>query len=244
MITASPAQQRRLLDLQEIDTEVRRLRHRRAHLPEQQALDENADTLRRISAEYASAREKLERLERQQLRHENEIAAVESRRRGEEGRMYSGVITSERELDALRSELTSLRARKNELEDALLEVMEQREELESLVGALKERHVELTGRVQELTAARDAAATDIDAELASASARRQTVAAELPAEVQAYYEDLRARKDGVGVAQLQGRTCMGCRLQLTQTELEELRRDAARELARCAQCGRILVALD
>lgn len=241
MIPATPAQQRRLLDLQHIDTTIRRLEHRRAHLPEQKAVDENVDTLRRVNAEYATGRDTLDRLELQQRRHENELAAVDSRRRSEEGRMYSGLITSEKELEALRSELSSLRARKGSLEDALLDVMGQREDLESLAATLQERHAELTGMVDELAAARDAAATDIDAELAEARARRQSLAADLPDEMLASYEELRARKDGVGVAELQGRTCMGCRLQLTAIELEELREDAQRGLARCAQCSRILV---
>ena len=70
---------------------------------------------------------------------------------------------------------------------------------------------------------------------------RATIAGSLPAEVVEYYEELRARKDGVGVAELQGRTCAGCRLELTAIELEQVREDVAEGLARCEQCGRILV---
>lgn len=241
MIPATPEEQRRLLDLQRVDTAIRQLQHRRAHLPEQQALDENADTLARISAEYADSRERLEHLERAQKRHEDEIAVVDARRKSEEGRMYSGLITSEKEVQALRAEISSLRARKNDLEDTLLEVMEESEDLESLVGTLKERHAELTGKVAELEGARDEAARDIDAELAQLTAERGVLAAELPSEAVEYYEELRERKKGVAVAELVGRTCQGCRLELTAVELEETRERAQRGLARCEQCGRILV---
>lgn len=241
MIAASPAEQRRLLELQQIDTTIRQLEHRRAHLPEQQALDENAETLSRIGAEYADGRERLQQLARAQKRYEDEIATVDSRRKSEEGRMYSGLITSEKEVQALRAEISGLRARKNDLEDALLDVMQEREDLESMVETLKERHAELTGKAAELEQTRDVAARGIDAELAGRRQEREALAADVPAEAAEYYEELRERKDGVAVAALVGRTCQGCRLELTAVEFEEAHERAREGLARCEQCGRILV---
>lgn len=241
MIAATPDEQRLLLALQSVDTAIGQLVFRRANLPEQKALDENADTLAKVSTEYASAKERLARLSEQQRKHEAEIATIDSRRKSEEGRMYSGLIHSERELEALRHEIGSLKGRKSDLEEALLEIMEQVEDLESLVETLKQRHVELISAVDEMTQARDAAAIDIDAEIAARREQRSAGVDGIPAEVVSYYEDLRARKDGIGVAELQGRTCAGCRLELTQTELEDLHADAQHGLARCEQCGRILV---
>ena len=242
MIPATPDEQRQLLALARVDAAIHRLEHRRANLPEQKALDENAETLSRIAAEYSAGREQRERLALAQKRHEEEISAIDSRRKSEEGRMYSGLIHSERELEALRGELSSLKTRKRDLEDALLEIMEQLDETESLVATLEERHTELTAEVDQLTAARDAAATDIDAELRERRAERAAVAGELPTELADVYDDVRRRKAGVGVAQLAGRMCDACRLDLTEIELEEFREQSARELARCPQCGRILVA--
>ncbi|MGH3665429.1 MAG: zinc ribbon domain-containing protein [Egibacteraceae bacterium] len=241
MIPATPAEQRRLLDLQRADTTIRQLEHRRAHLPEQQSLDANADTLGKVRGEHVTAREQLERLAGQQRRHEQEIATVNVRRKSEEGRMYSGQIRNSKELEALRHELTDLRTRKNELEDALLEIMEQVEELDELTATLTQRESELDTQAAELTAARDHAATDIDGELVRLRGERESLAADLSDEVLGYYDELRQRKDGVAVAELQGRTCAGCRLELTAIELEEVGANAKEGLARCEQCGRILV---
>ena len=241
MIAATPEQQRQLLALQAVDSAIGQLEHRRANLPEQKALDENAETLAKVSTEYAAAKDKLARLSEQQRKHEAEISTVESRRKSEEGRMYSGLIRSEKELEALRHEIGSLKGRKADLEESLLEIMEQVEDLEGLVETLKARHLELTASVDELTSARDHAATDIDTELTEKRAERTQAAAGLPDDVLEYYDTLRARKEGLAVAELQGRTCAGCRLELTQIELEDVRSDAAGGLARCEQCGRILV---
>ncbi len=241
MTAATPAQQSRLLDLQRIDTAIRQLVHKRAHLPEQVALDENAATLAAISVDYGQNRERLSQLERDQRRYEAEIAQLESRRKTQDAQLYSGRLTSEREVEAIRSELGQMRGRKADLEDALLEVMVEGEELDASVAAQKERHAELTTSVEELTLARDVAAEGIDGELATARADRATIVADLPDGVVTQYDVLRERKQGVGVARLEGKTCQGCRLQLTQVELEEIREDAQRGLSFCAQCGRILV---
>lgn len=241
MLPATLEEQRRLYDLQQVDVAVRQLEHRRANLAEQRALDETNETLRRIAHEYATSKERLEELQRQQSRHEQEIAAIDSRRKTEEGRMYSGVINSEKEHEALRNELASLRSRKRDLEDALLEIMEEQEQLESSVESLKQRHTDLNGKIGELESARDAAATDIDAELNERRAERDKIAAELPEEIRDYYEELKTRKQDIAVAALQGTVCAGCRLQLTPTELEEVEERVARGLAKCPQCDRIVV---
>lgn len=241
MITATPSEQQRLLELQQVDTELRQQQHRRAHLPEQQVLDEHEEMLSAVSAEYATRRDEMTKLQLTQKRLENEIATLDSRRKSEEGRMYSGAISSEKELEALRHELSSLKARKSDLEDELLEVMERAEEVEGMVATLKARHAELQDALPGRTTARDEAAVDIDAELAGTRAHRDELTSELPQPVLDAYTDLLARKQGLAVAELSGGTCMGCRLQLTASEMEEARRDAKRHLAICPQCGRGVV---
>lgn len=241
MTKLSPSDQRRLLELQAVDTAIRRLAHRRAHLPEQQQLDERSSLLDRVTADHLAASDELVAVDRRQRKLEQEIGVVDTRRRSEEGRMYSGVITSERELTALRQELSTLKGRKRDLEDELLEVMERHEELTGTIAALDVRRTELQAEVAPLEKARDVAASDIDDEFAARQGERAEVVAQLPDDLVARYEQLRARKDGLAVAELAGGVCSGCHLELTPGELEEGREMGVHGLARCVQCGRILV---
>jgi hypothetical protein len=238
---ASPEEQRRLLELQATDTAIRLLRHRRDNLDEQQALDERVALLDRVTSDHMAASDELVAVDRQQKRLEMDVNTVESRRRAEEARMYSGVIASEREVEALRTELTALKTRKRDLEDELLEVMERQEELTSTVQTLEGRRGELQTEIAPLSQARDAAASDIDAELAARHAARAELAHQLPDDLVARYDQLRARKDGVAVVELRDGTCQGCFLELTPGELEEGREFGVHGLARCVQCGRLLV---
>lgn len=241
MIPASPPEQQKLLALQHLDTAIRQLEHRRAHLPEQQALDEHERTHRKVAGELSRTREELQQAERQQARLEQEINQVEARRKSEEGRMYSGSITSEREVEAIRNELSALKSRKYELEDALLDVMERVEELTKLRATLEQRDQELASATEGLRAARDEAATEIDEQLQQRRAEREQTLTGLDADLVRYYEDLRERKNGLAVTRLQGRTCDGCHLDLTPIEMEETRAQAQRGFTRCPQCDRLLV---
>lgn len=241
MTNASASQQQQLLRMQETDSAIRRLQHRRANLPEQHELDERTVLLDTLTTDHLAAKDELVSVDRRQRRLEQDIGAVDSRRKAEEARMYSGVIASEREAEALRAELSALKTRKRDLEDELLEVMERHEELTATIKTLETRRDELRAEIAPLEQARDAAAGDIDAELAELAATRDALAAGLPEAIVTRYDRLRARKDGVAVAELRDGTCQGCHLQLTPGELEEGRELGELGLARCVQCGRLLV---
>jgi predicted nucleic acid-binding Zn-ribbon protein len=238
---ASPEEQRRLLELQATDNAIRQLRYRRAHLPEQQALDERVDLMEQLTTDHMASRDELVAVDRQQKRLENDINTVDARRKAEEARMYSGVIASEREVEALRSELSTLKTRKRDLEDNLLEVMERQEELTSTVRTLEARRGEVQAEIAPLEQARDVAAADIDRELASRQAARAELAHRLPDDLVRRYDELRARKNGVAVVELRDGTCQGCFLEIAPGELEEGRELGIHGLARCVQCERLLV---
>lgn len=241
MTIASPEQQRHLLELQQIDDAIRRLTHQRANLPEQRTLDENDELLRATSSEYADAADQLEDAQRLQRTREQDIANLEARRKAEEARLYSGEISSEKQAEAVRNELASIKRKKSDYEDELLEAMERIEEHESLASTLRSRHSELQSKVEELIAARDHAAGDLDAELAAKRSEREQVAAEIDDRLLTLYAEVAGEQRGTAVAPLEGRTCRGCFLELSTIELEEIREEAGNSVPRCPQCDRMLV---
>lgn len=241
MTSATPQQQRQLLALQEVDSAIRRLEHKRAHLPEQQALDDNARTMQQVASDYADAQEQLEEQRAVQRTREQDISNLEARRKAEEARLYSGEIRSEKQAEAIRGELTSVRHKKSDYEDELLDAMERIEQLETQVATLTSRHRELKDKSEELAASRDEAAGDIDAELDQRRRERDDVASELDESLLKLYESVRAEHGGTAVAPLQGRSCQGCFLELSAIELEEVKSEAKTDIPRCPQCDRLLV---
>ena len=238
---ATPQQQHDLLLLADTDEEIRLLRHKRANLEEQKVLEQHEETLVKVVDELVEATKTQDNLTAQSTRHEREIETVDARRKSSEANVYSGRITSEKELGALREEIRSLQHRKSDLEDSLLEIMEQLAESSSLVDELTARRGELKDQIADLENRRDHAATDIDAEIEKLEARRAEEASGIDDEVIAVYDGLRAKRKGRVVAKLEGKTCKGCYMELTAIELEDIKEAAANSLAYCQQCGSIVV---
>jgi predicted nucleic acid-binding Zn-ribbon protein len=230
-----------LLRVQEHDTAADRLRHRRDHLPELVELRATDDELARLEATLAEREATAADAAKSQRRLEGELSLLESKITELDAKLYSGVVSAARELQAMQSEAASMRERRAALEDEVLEAMGQQETLDTQLEELRTRREELDAQGARLRAAVAQAQADVDRELKSELTARQDAATLIPADVTALYEQLRAHLGGVAAAPLVNGRCGGCHLALPATEIDRLRKEPADTLVRCEQCERILV---
>jgi uncharacterized protein len=239
MPDVSQADLLRLLDLQVEDTAIKRLEDRKANLPEAERLAETKEALAELTSDLAIASKQFDEVNREQNRLEGEIELLDQKTAKEEQRMFSGTVSNPKELAALQAEVASLKKRKGDLEDALIEVMDQREQAEAVRDRLQAEVTETTKTSDELTRTVAGLTADIDAELAAHRSERSVVAEEIADDLKALYEKIRAAKGGVGAAALEGATCQGCHTKLPAAEYERVRSEGG--LQRCDNCRRILV---
>jgi predicted nucleic acid-binding Zn-ribbon protein len=238
-VTGGPLQA--LIALQDVDTALGQLRHRRSHLPERAdlaAIEQELAALDRAAAAGGAARDQIAE---QQAVVEADLAATEGRAEAVNRRLYGGTVTASRELQAMAADVETLRARASVLEDQVLELMEAREPLEVELASLSDRQVALGARRQGTAAALAVAEAGVDEEIVRLEEGRAQAAGSVPADLRAVYDRLRARLDGVAVARLVGNHCDGCHLTLPSMELDRIRHLPASEVVTCEQCGRILV---
>lgn len=238
---AEPAAQARLLNLQDLDSELQLLAHRARTLPEvaeAARLKERADQL---DTELVTAQTKVSDIQREQRKAESDVDQVRSRADRDAKRLESGQITSGKELQNLQSEIASLGRRQAELEEVVLEVMERAEGLDSTVSRLTAEREEAIAKHTEVVARRDTAAAGIQWDRTRVGQDRERVAGEIPADLLALYDKLRGQYDGIGAAPLRYGRCGGCKLALSTVELNEIKAHAADEVVRCEDCRRILV---
>jgi len=229
----------RLLELQDLDTRVSRLEHRRDELESGSDVAAARRAMEEAESVLGELRLALDDVDRSSRRVEHEIESFSAKASAEEKRMYDGSIVNTKELEALQHEIASLRERRARAEDELLELMERREELDTRANAAAEQ-------VETARAHADQVGGDAVRELDDAVATLVTLAAEREALVPAFddelldlYEDLRRQKHGVGAAALVDGVCQACREKLSAMELDKLKRmDGVR---RCEYCRRILV---
>lgn len=231
----------RLLVVQDLDTSIVQLRHRRDGLPEGTGLTGVEAQLRALAAEEADAAARRAALAATQKELEEQIAGITERRTVIEQRMYAATSSSGRDLQAMHDEVRHLTDRRSELEEQELVVMMDQEPIEAELGVLRARSVPLEQQAEELRAQVAQAQREIDDELARAADSRAAEVAQLPAGLLDRYEALRAHLKGTGAARLIKNRCDGCHLELSSVEVEKIRSLPPGQVATCEQCGRILV---
>ena len=230
-----------LLAVQEVDSALDRLTHRRRTLPERRALADARAAVDAVTDELATAERRAGELGEEIGRREDEVAANEARVASLEATLDSGRGGSPRDLAAMADEVQGIRRRIGILEDALLELLEEAETIGATRSELQHRRDERATAVAEATEALAAAQAEIDAEESEVAPRRAGLAEQVPADLLASYERLRAHLGGVAVAPLDGARCSGCHLTLPATELDALRHAPPGTVVRHEECGRILV---
>ncbi len=240
MVNADPAVQLRLLDLQAVDAKLAQLGHRRRTLPELARITEAAARAAALHSDAVELRTEISDIATEQRRMENDIEVVRARETRDQARLDSGGVPA-KELEGLQHELASLQRRQGTLEDAALEVMERREQLESALAEVMTRAEKVADELSGAEADRDATFGEIDAAAGAAHAQRGEIVREIPADLLALYDKVRAAQGGVGAAAIRARRCEGCRLELAGSELTAARHAAADEVLRCDNCGRIIV---
>jgi len=241
-VKASPEAQLRLLELADLDAELGRLDHRRRTLPENGELAQLGERAAKVRDAITIADTNLADLDRDLTRAEKDVDQVRARIERDNTRLDAGQVSNARELESLQNEVASLRKRKGDLEEVVLELMERRETAQALRDGAATEAETVGADEAALTARRDAALAEIGEQAAKAAAARVTVVADVPADLLDLYDKIRATS-GLAAAPLRRGQCGGCREMLSTVELNAIRAAAPDEVIRHEECRRILVRL-
>ena len=239
-VKASPEAQLRLLELADLDAELGRLDHRRRTLPENAELAQLGERAAKVKDAITIADTNLADLDGDLARAEKDVEQVRARIERDNQRLDAGQVSNARELESLQNEVTSLRRRQGDLEEVVLELMERRETAQALRDGAAAEAETVSADEAAATARRDAAVAEIGEQAAKATAGRAAIVPDVPAELLALYDKIRA-SSGLGAAPLRRGQCGGCREMLSTAELNEVRAAAPDEVIRHEECRRILV---
>jgi len=229
-----------LLAVQEHDTTIDQLVHRREHLPSRADLAEVMAELAGIEASAAEVETGRRALGGDQQRLEDEIGTLNERANQHDKTLYSGTIGNPRELQALQDEIASLKRRISQLEDREIEVMEQIEPLDAQLATLATARASLDERSQGLRAQIAEEEVTIEGDLERVRGERDALVTSVDASLLEEYEELRKRSGGIAIARLVGGSCGGCHLSLSAVDIDRIKKLPPDAPAHCEECGRLL----
>lgn len=228
-----------MLALQSIDTVIDQAVHARDRLP---ALLE----ARAADADVSAWRDRRRLVEARQTEAQNELDRIEAesdeigRTRGRLEKQLKTIL-SPREAEAIQHEMQVLAARRNELDDRGIELLEASsaadEELAEIDTAIaRATDVALAARERATRAEEEA-----DHDLAVRRAERDAAAAALDAASLADYERRRTAFGGVAMATIAHGSCTACHMELSVAETDAIKRLPDDAVPECPYCARVLV---
>ncbi len=224
-----------VLRLQEVDLELTALRKR---LQEVEAGLQDDAALRAARQRTQEKTTTADTARKAQKDQEFELGQVEAKRQQKETRLYGGAIRNSRELEDLQAKVQSLKRRKSQIEDKLLEAMLVCEEAEAeeqqAAARLQDVEQQWQQNHETLSTERDA----LQARVATLEAEAAQHQGELPASVLDSYHYLQPRRGGISVARLQGDICSVCGIKATSQRKQSVK--AGRETY-CDGCNRLLI---
>jgi hypothetical protein len=224
----------RLIALQNLDLEIRTLESRLKQIPEEvAALEQQLSTQR---ANLAEAQQSLSGSQKERRSQEGELELFEQKVSKYKDQLMQ--VKTNEEYKAMQKQIENFQEERRVREDRILELME---EADRLSARIKERGKELRqaeGEVRQQEDLLRAEAARLGETLASKKAERETVTAEVPAELLAEYQRVSKQRGGVALAEAKDEFCMICHVRLRPQIYSEIRQ--GKEILRCDNCSRFL----
>jgi predicted nucleic acid-binding Zn-ribbon protein len=229
------AELQKLIALQNLDTNIRKLETQQQAIPERRAeiekeFDQRAFEIRALESRRDEAKHTRARLENDVVEQRGRAERAEQHRKSSKRPEEYAAAT--READAAHKQISALET----------QILEQLEQLEQAEAALKERADEIASLNSDREArlkAFDEESGTLGERLINARKERDEVFANLPKQMSGMYTRIKTRiRDGVAVAEARNRSCSACFMSLRPQVMAEIRR--GEEVITCDNCGRIL----
>ena len=224
---------RQLYQLQELDLEIEQ---------EEQSLNQkvsqlgNRDVLDSAQSHLDSEQQRLNELSHQHRDAEAEVDDLLSKISAAEAQLYGGKVTNPKELSGLHHEVTTMKARSDQLENKALEIIDQVEAAEASVAAATSDYKKLEDEWQRQQKQLTDEIERLKTSLADLKAKRHQLAGQIDSPTVALYERIRQQKKQA-VAKVEQGICRACRISLSASALQRAR---SGQPVQCGTCGRIL----
>ena len=224
---------KQLYQLQEVDSEIESQERALSQVTSQIG---ESEAVTRVQSQLQLEQQHLEELRRKQHSAEWEIEDISTKLTTAEETLFSGRIKNPKELTNLQHEVEVLKAKRDQMEEKALEIMDQVELSETSVARISKQleavKAEWHRQQQELSDTLER----LKATLSDLRHKRQLLLEEISPQAIELYQGLR-REKGIAVARVEQGICWGCRISLPTTELQRAR---SGDLVKCSSCGRIL----
>jgi len=227
---------RYILDIQSLDSVIKR------YLDQTQEEKSRIDFLEK---QRNQRKEKNSELENKKTEYKTRVSDLEKELFGidekiSKSKEHMALASSQAQVDALTKEIETLSPRQSEIEEEVLTILDQIEEIDSLL----EIDTEYFGGIQETIDEVNKEISEIEdgnkEEVSKLETQIEGLILEIPSDFLVMYKNVREKfRFQEPVTKLTGCACGKCRMQISTGEASEINNSFQHRI--CAGCGRILI---
>lgn len=223
-----------LLKVQQVDTELYKLKEEKAIKPAQkkeyeQAFDQLKQGLKAKEDEFKS-------LHLKRKEYEIELETKEKAVKKLQGQLFQ--IKTNKEYTALQKEISGIKADSAVLEDDILDVLDKLDKVKAALEDEKRKLVDEEKRVKEQTGKIDQEIKEIEEKTGLLGNERKQLCAGVEKSFLVQYEKILKAKNSLALVPIMGEFCGGCNRVLTAQLIDEARKKD--KLIICESCSRLL----
>jgi len=227
-----------LLKLQVIDYDRGELERSKEYIPDM--MENLKREIEEIEKQYSNTEQELSESKLVQKNLEIEISGHQADLKKLQGQMMA--IKTNKEYDALVSQIDNVKENINEKETKLLELIERIEVLESNIEEYKTKAKDIKERNEQQLSILQEKMDSVGTKIKMKDDERGNIIVRVPKRTMSIYERVRKSRGGSVVVAVKKRACGACYKALPPHRIQELKR--ADQLITCDNCGRLLIWVD
>jgi len=228
------AQLQNMIKLQEIDSEIYKLKNQKESKPLE---------LKAIEAAFEDKKQVLVAMEKSMLDFlkqrkdkEMELGLNEENRKKLQGQLFS--LKTNKEYQTMLQQIEDTKADASVIEDKILQLFEKADKLKAEIDQEKQKLQVEEKTANEAKKKIEELIKEIDASIATHEAQRKQVLPSIDTKILAQYEKILQNKEGLAIVGVKNNSCMGCNM-FVPPQVENLVKMYDR-LITCEMCNRIL----
>jgi len=205
-----------------------------------------SEKLAELEASLSLTNKEFEGLEKEYLQIEHERKKVDDRislqsekiKKIEE-KLFSGTITSSKELVNYQEEMNALKQNNDELENREIELMIKIDDFKPKIEQTEQKKDKFLQEIKLLKDDIGARIKVVEDKLKLLKERRSLILKKIPKDMLVKYEELRAKKAGVAVTVMKNGFCTVCNMEIPVIDADKIRDPD--KIYKCPMCGRMLI---
>ncbi|MCL5069782.1 MAG: hypothetical protein M1308_02635 [Actinobacteria bacterium] len=229
----------RLVELQLLESSILRKLNEINVLKKNEKLQKLQEELSEINKELELSEKELSGLEHERRKLEDMITLQNEKIKKNEEKLFSGTITSAKELLNYQEEIKFLKQNNDNVESKAIEFMISIDELKPKIKEIEKNKAQVNSRIEMMKKEVAEKINVISNAVKKLKEKRAAVISKIPKDALAKYEETKSKKGGIAVAVLKDRFCDICNMEIPSGEAEKIK--DLNKFYRCPLCGRMLI---